>query len=823
MTPSQARDPDSETMDYDIVQCANERELIERFVELVKSEDPDVVTGHYIWNFDMKYLYIRAQLMLHSPMADMGRTQTNKHTELTSTVNTPNYKKNLRNADFVERNLGEDGVDCFNAEDAIYTVDTEKSKIKSKGCRKLVVVDGQLTLEAKTDERTNVEVLYDKSKLGSASTPKKRANNYSRNKIHSFVMEGRVVLDTLPASKERKMDTYTLQNLCSTLMGKSKLDVTAKDMFKAYRLAILCEPTDEDALDMATCDDEAEHCRSLYDRVIYYCVKDSDLVLDLFECLNTWTAVMEYAKCFGVTPYESLACGEQARCLSIVYVMASNMGYVLDHPQSLQLDVEPFVGGRVVTPVPGVYDYVMCFDFNSLYPSIIQEKNICHTTYIPKSRWGEFAEGEYVALVEREDEGGGEFRFSTRNKGIIPNLCEFLVRERKAVKRQMAEISPSASKETKHLVVCLDCRQKALKITANSMYGLMGADVGALKLLEGSRSITCRGRALQRELSTALRDEFDTVEIYGDTDSSMVTGRGNVRMLNGSAAGEGLLLRNPRQAFALGRDMERYLNGSEGTSGYFRYPIRVEMEKVMKMLVAQKKMYAYMEYSNVDGDSNLFMCDSTGEPRLTSKGLLSARRDSCSLCKRTFEATVKKVFADVKGHRLLLEVASMLRKFLLSNEVSDFIKTVEIAGQYSSKTCANSVFKNNMLRLGTKIDPKSRVSYVLIVTDKERNGGHESVGNKMLLVEHFDDTLHVIDKLQYLSSGLKSSLDTLVATWAHTFQRTLLVPTLGNISLNRPIDSVIKLVTRANSTWDVAGIDLYETLVKKEAARMRAD
>lgn len=42
---------------------------------------------------------------------------------------------------------------------------------------------------------------------------------YARNKIHSFVMEGRVSLDTLAASKERKLSTYTLQNVCSTLNG----------------------------------------------------------------------------------------------------------------------------------------------------------------------------------------------------------------------------------------------------------------------------------------------------------------------------------------------------------------------------------------------------------------------------------------------------------------------------------------------------------------------------------------------------------------------------------------------------------------------------
>ena len=107
-----------------------------------------------------------------------------------------------------------------------------------------------------------------------------------------------------------------------------------------------------------------------------------------------------------------------------------------------------YAGGLVIEPKAGFYDnIVLLLDFNSLYPSIIQEYNLCFTTVNrrPTKKFdgsdlkNQFKVGdgeEHHNDDEVEDVELPDKNVNTKD-AVLPNVLRDLVQKRRAVKEKM--------------------------------------------------------------------------------------------------------------------------------------------------------------------------------------------------------------------------------------------------------------------------------------------------------------------------------------------------------------------------------------------------
>lgn len=257
-----------------------------------------------------------------------------------------------------------------------------------------------------------------------------------------------------------------------------------------------------------------------------------------------------------------------------------------------------YVGGLVLDPKPGFYDtYILLMDFNSLYPSVIQEYNICFTTVDRSAPC--FAGGD------ADDENGGIAPLPTPGQpdGVLPQVIRSLVQRRRVVKQMIKDNKVSADERSQ-----LEIRQKALKLTANSMYGCLGFAGSRFYAKPLAALITQKGR--DALLSTkSIVDKMHLDVIYGDTDSLMI----NTHSTDFLASRK------------LGLDIKAEVNKQYKC-------MELDVDGLYRtMLLLKKKKYAALqaEMHKVGGSEEAVI-----EYKEEMKGLDIVRRDWCELSRR---------------------------------------------------------------------------------------------------------------------------------------------------------------------------------------------
>ncbi|KAF7661751.1 hypothetical protein LDENG_00253600 [Lucifuga dentata] len=264
-----------------------------------------------------------------------------------------------------------------------------------------------------------------------------------------------------------------------------------------------------------------------------------------------------------------------------------------------------YAGGLVLDPKVGFYDkFVLLLDFNSLYPSIIQEFNICFTTVQRE------AHNPKKKTEEEEPEEIPEIPDASLEMGILPKEIRKLVERRKQVKQLMKQqdLNPD-------LYLQYDIRQKALKLTANSMYGCLGFSYSRFYAKPLAALVTHKGREILMHTKDMVQ-KMNLEVIYGDTDSIMINT--NSRSLD--------------EVFKLGNKVKAEINK------LYRL-LEIDIDGVFKsLLLLKKKKYAALVVEQ-HGDGRYSL-------KQELKGLDIVRRDWCDLAKECGNYVIGQLLSD---------------------------------------------------------------------------------------------------------------------------------------------------------------------------------
>ncbi|OQS02594.1 DNA polymerase delta catalytic subunit [Thraustotheca clavata] len=494
---------------------------------------------------------------------------------------------------------------------------------------------------------------------------------YGKSDNIRTTMHGRTSFDMLPIiRRNQQLSSYSLNSVSATFLGQQKEDVPHGIISDLQRGS-----------------DDDRH------RLAVYCLKDALLPLTLLQKLSYLVNYIEMARVTGVPLDFLIDRGQQIKVYSMLLRKCREASLVVPFlPRAGGGDDIGYEGATVIEPIKAFYTMpIATLDFASLYPSIMQGYNLCYSTLVAPSDVSKLDANAY-----QTSPSGDVFVTSQTKKGILPLILEELLSARKQAKRDMATAPDAMTKAVQN------GRQLALKVSANSVYGFTGANVGQLPCIPIASSVTAYGRQLlfktreevEKVFTVANGYKHNAQVVYGDTDSVMVK----------------FGVETVADAMPLAEEAARIV------SDIFPKPIKLEFEKVYyPYLLMNKKRYAGLLWTKAEKYD-----------KLDTKGLETVRRDNCMLVRRMVENILKKILID-RDVDAAINYTKQIISDLLQNKVDVSLLVIT---KGLSKTTDSDDYKakqahTELAARMKKRDPGSapvlgeRVAYVIV--DKGKN------------------------------------------------------------------------------------------------------
>ena len=640
--------------DCDVIECKTEKEVIMEWKKMLTELNPDVLIGYNIFGFDMSYLWDRTiELGINDTFAmGLGRQITKK---------------------------------CILKEQTLSS-----------------------------------------SALGD-------------NTLKYFDMDGIVVIDLLKVmQKDFKLDSYKLDNVASIYIGDKKDDLKPKELFEKYR------------------GNSTDRCV-----IAKYCVQDCALVNRLLHKLKILENNIGMGNVCLVPLNFLFRRGQGIKVFSLITKQCMDKGLVIpviNGYDNAYLDTDGYEGAVVLDPKEGMYlnDPIVVFDYGSLYPSSMISKDLSHDRYVLNDKYIiDDPNIEYIDVSYDLYEGKGDkkkkcgvktCKFAKikdkdgkQKRGIIAEILIMLLNERKNTRKKIEYKtittknndsyygyitenenyynilnidSEKTTKINKEDVLDIkdtysnfekdvfDSLQSAYKITANSLYGQIGARTSPIYLKEIAACTTATGREMIMTAKKFVEKNYNAEVIYGDTDSIFC--KFPLKDTNGNQIyGKQAL----QSAIEIGQIVEKDI------AKIMPYPQKLNYEKTLyPFIILSKKRYVGNLY---EFDVNKF--------KQKSMGIVLKRRDNANIVKKIYGGIIDILLNKQDLHESIKFLNDELSDLVNGiTSINDLIITKSLRGSYKDPTkIAHKVLADRIgsRDLGNKPMANDRVPYVYIKID----------------------------------------------------------------------------------------------------------
>jgi len=363
----------------------------------------------------------------------------------------------------------------------------------------------------------------------------KDENFYTQN-FQSYIISGIARLDYMQLFRKFHKDgasqeSYSLDNICSVILGEKKLDYSEYDnIFDLYK--------------------------KNHQKFIEYNIRDVDLIDKLEKKCKLLELSMLLAYQAKVN-YEDVL--HQTRMWdSLAYNHLRNKNIVIPQKKHTIKD-RPYEGAFVKDPIVGMHHWGVSFDLTSLYPSLMIGFNISPDTFLRMEQALDIERiirREYLSLTpslksENVTMCPNGAIFTREKQGFLGEILEEILETRKQAKKEMLAYEQEKEncrdgkriKELEELIDSLNNLQSTQKICMNSCYGAVGNQYFRFFDVRQAEAVTISGQLAVMWIMTRLNEYLNKVlgtkdkdyVIAADTDSNYISLNGVVTQIFGDA------------------------------------------------------------------------------------------------------------------------------------------------------------------------------------------------------------------------------------------------------------------------------------------------